>query len=171
MKLDLNTNFSEFSDILLRPAKICLPILEDEKMHWPDKLVKFIESMKDVLSNISEAKALAANQVWRPNLGFPLYNVFVMKFREGIYEFINPLVKGTGKSLKEEEGCLSFPNHRGKLKRRHKNAVVVYHALTEPEKQFVIKFGRLEARAVQHEFDHLRGKTLYHLKPKIVKNA
>ena len=70
------------------------------------------------------------------------------------YTLINPvLVKQKGEQ-EVEEGCLSFPNQFGKVKRPKE---VVVEALDINGKKITIKAKDLLAQALCHEIDHLNG--------------
>lgn len=71
------------------------------------------------------------------------------------FVIINPeILESSGKSVREE-GCLSFPGIYGKIERPEK---VKLKALTMEGKIIETDLEGLEARALQHEFDHLNGK-------------
>jgi peptide deformylase len=67
---------------------------------------------------------------------------------------INPEVKPLGDSETGTEGCLSFPEIFGEIKRPGRAEVTATNAKGE-----TVKFtcGGLLARAIQHELDHLNG--------------
>ncbi|HUD45213.1 MAG TPA: peptide deformylase [Candidatus Baltobacteraceae bacterium] len=67
---------------------------------------------------------------------------------------INPEVKTVGDPEAGTEGCLSFPEIYGEVKRAAKANVIAMNAKGEK-----IEFGcgGLLARAIQHELDHLNG--------------
>lgn len=71
--------------------------------------------------------------------------------------FINPEVSvielGLPK-IKEEEGCLSIPNYRTIVER---DRVVCVEAVNLEGERFKIFGTGLLGRAIQHEFDHLKG--------------
>lgn len=68
---------------------------------------------------------------------------------------INPEITWTSKKEKlDEEGCLSFPNIYGMVKRPEK---IRYKALDENSKPIEGKADGLLARVIQHETDHLNG--------------
>jgi len=70
--------------------------------------------------------------------------------------FINPVLEGTGKQT-SEEGCLSFP---GALARTERFQTIRVSFLDlDGSKQSLEAEGRL-AIAIQHEADHLEGKTI-----------
>lgn len=68
--------------------------------------------------------------------------------------FINPKVVAREGSQYEEEGCLSFPEIREKVKR---SAWVRVQAQDARGQFFEIEGTELLARALQHEIDHLHG--------------
>jgi peptide deformylase len=67
---------------------------------------------------------------------------------------INPEIKLSGETVAGTEGCLSFPEIYGEIKRAGKADVIATNAKGE-----TVKFscGGLLARAIQHELDHLNG--------------
>ncbi len=67
---------------------------------------------------------------------------------------INPQLKISGPSEIMEEGCLSLPELRGKVKRP---AQVQMQALDEHGSSYLIEGEHLAARVMQHENDHLDG--------------
>ena len=70
------------------------------------------------------------------------------------YILINPvIIKEKGEQL-VDEGCLSFPNKFGKVKRPKE---VVVEALNIEGKKVRIKAKDLLAQALSHEIDHLNG--------------
>ena len=72
---------------------------------------------------------------------------------------INPvLVETSGEEVIEEEGCLSCPGISVPIKRKT-NAVVRYFDLDGEE--WIIEGDGLLGRCLQHELDHLDGKTLF----------
>lgn len=68
--------------------------------------------------------------------------------------FINPVILTRQGSQYEEEGCLSFPEIREKIKRA---ATVTVRAQDVKGEFFEVEGDELLARALQHEIDHLHG--------------
>lgn len=67
---------------------------------------------------------------------------------------INPeILKAKGEQV-WEEGCLSFPGKKVKIKRA-KQIIVKYFDLDEDENH--VSFNGLMAQCIQHEIDHLNG--------------
>jgi peptide deformylase len=76
---------------------------------------------------------------------------------------INPEIISTQGRQSEEEGCLSVPGFREKVKRP---SVVTVRALDAKGKEFTMTGEGLLARAFCHETDHLNGRLfLSHLSP------
>ena len=74
---------------------------------------------------------------------------------ENVYALINPvIIKEKGEQI-VDEGCLSFPNQYGKVKRPKS---VVVEALDVNGKKVRIEAQDLLAQALSHEIDHLNGE-------------
>lgn len=67
---------------------------------------------------------------------------------------INPVISARQGSQYEEEGCLSFPEIREKVKRA---STVTVRAQDARGEWFELEGDELLARAFQHEIDHLHG--------------
>ncbi len=67
---------------------------------------------------------------------------------------INPSIKPGGKLETGPEGCLSFPEIFAEITRPEATIVA---ALNEKGQPISFRCGGLLARAIQHEYDHLRG--------------
>jgi peptide deformylase len=67
---------------------------------------------------------------------------------------INPKILSEEGENISEEGCLSFPNITGKVKRA---AQIIVSGLNVNGEKVEIKAGGLPARIIQHEIDHLDG--------------
>ncbi len=101
---------------------------------------------------------LSANQIGRTER---IFVAQIPKSREStsdgkFYAIINPkIIRGSGKKLKTEEGCLSVPGKYGLVERSEK---VVLEGFNVQGKKIKIKAWGLLARVFQHEIDHLDGK-------------
>lgn len=73
------------------------------------------------------------------------------------YVFINPKVELLGDEIPSTEGCLSFPKELFDRKRFSK---VQVQALDDSGAPFLLEAEGLLAVVIQHEFDHLQGKTV-----------
>jgi peptide deformylase len=103
----------------------------------------------------AEGVGLAANQVALP------YRLVIMnldlerKEKETEEVFINPTIVEQKGSVEDDEGCLSFPGLYAKI-RRSKEVIVEAYDLSGQKIRRRAK--GMEARAWQHEIDHLDGK-------------
>ena len=69
--------------------------------------------------------------------------------------FINPtILEETGEEWKYEEGCLSIPGIREDVFRE---PVVKIHYFNEQFNEFTETFDDINARVIQHEYDHIEG--------------
>ncbi len=97
---------------------------------------------------------LAANQVALP------FRLFVVNItgdpeqKEYEWVFINPEITSRKGSEEDEEGCLSFPELFGPVRRSEQ---VVVEAFDLNGREFEMTLKGLAARAIQHENDHLDG--------------
>ena len=85
--------------------------------------------------------------------------------------FINPeILEEEGNPFEYEEGCLSIPSIREKIKRQDTLTLRYFDEQWEERKE---TFSGLKARIIQHEYDHLEGKLfidyLTPLKKKLLK--
>ncbi len=118
-----------------------------------DEIRELVEDMTRVMYE-ERGIGLAANQV-----GMPLRVMVVDIPGESEGEtvslaLINPRFTSTRGSTSEEEGCLSIPGIREKVKRF---AAVTLSATTLEGETIEIEADDLLGRAFQHEIDHLDG--------------
>ncbi|MBP3502423.1 MAG: peptide deformylase [Clostridia bacterium] len=114
-----------------------------------DKIRALVDDMIETMHK-KDGVGLAA-----PQIGI-LKRVVVIDLYDdkGLYVLINPeIVKEKGEQ-EVEEGCLSFPDKFGKVKRP---AEVVVKALDRDGKEYKLKGKGLLAQAISHELDHLEG--------------
>ena len=86
--------------------------------------------------------------------------------------FINPTVHNeTGDSWEFNEGCLSIPGIRGAVERKSMIEISYYDEHWNRKKEH---FSGMQARVIQHEYDHIEGKLfidyLPSIKRKLIKN-
>jgi peptide deformylase len=96
---------------------------------------------------------LAANQVG------VLERVIVVQREEGIVPLINPAITGHDGEEISDEGCLSLPQLYGMVPR---HTSVTVRGKDPSGKSVTISAEGLEARALQHEIDHLDGILFTH---------
>ena len=69
--------------------------------------------------------------------------------------FINPtILSETGDEWKYEEGCLSIPAVREDVSRK---PTIKIHYFDENFNEFTEEFDEINARVIQHEYDHIEG--------------
>ncbi len=92
--------------------------------------------------------------------------------KEGIKKvFINAqIIEETGEPWSYEEGCLSIPHIRGDVERQG-NIVIEYY--DEKFKKHREEYNEVDARVIQHEYDHIEGllftEKLKPLKKRLIK--
>ena len=111
------------------------------------KLATLLDDMKETLEK-AEGVGLAA-----PQVGI-LRRVFIVDTGEKIIEFVNPEIIEKSGEQDGDEGCLSVPRIRGKVKRP---MTVTVRAQTRKGEKFEVTLDELAARCVCHENDHLDG--------------
>jgi peptide deformylase len=86
-------------------------------------------------------------------------NLFVCQDqKEGILICINPKILGSsGHYWSRREGCLSLPKERRDIKRKRK---VIIEYIDRDGNKSILKRESREAKVIQHEMDHLKGKLI-----------
>ena len=90
-----------------------------------------------------------------PQVGI-FYRIVAVKINGQTLTMINPVIKASRGTQEANEACLSFPGLTLKVKRAHSVDVTYMNRQGEWKTE---TFVDLEAREVQHEIDHLDGKT------------
>ena len=91
-----------------------------------------------------------------PQVGVLKRIIVIDLYEEGMqFTLINPVIKKAKGEQIVEEGCLSFPNQFGKVKRPLE---VEVEALDIEGRKVKIKAKELLAQALCHEIDHLNGE-------------
>ena len=115
-----------------------------------DKIKELVQDMLDTM-HVNDGVGLAA-----PQVGILRRVIVIDLYEEGTqFIMINPVIIKTKGEQICDEGCLSFPNQYGKVKRPKELEVV---ALDINGKKFRLKAKDLLAQAIAHEVDHLDGK-------------
>ena len=124
--------------------KKCVPILKES----PKYMNNLINNMIDLLIE-SKGVGLAA-----PQVGVNKRIFIAVLDLERIEVFVNPTVLSCSEEMElDEEGCLSIPGKVGDVL-RHKTVTVKYFTGREIK---TTTFEGLNARIIQHEYDHLNG--------------
>lgn len=114
---------------------------------------KLVEKMAGMMVE-NKGIGLAAPQV---GIGLRIFIISLDGTRENVRAYVNPKVTTNGSLRSNEEGCLSVPGVRTKI-RRYSEATVTATDLDGNE--FTEQAEGLYARALQHESDHLNGVTI-----------
>lgn len=133
--------------------RVAEPITEDY-----EDLEELIENMWDTMYHASGV-GLAAPQIGR---SIRLFVVDTQQLQEegeedkGIKRvFINPeKIEESGEEFSYEEGCLSIPDIRADVDRKETLKLTYYN---EEFEKVTEEFEGMEARVIQHEYDHLEG--------------
>jgi len=133
--------------------KVCKPISEDH-----DGLDELIASMWETMYN-AHGVGLAAPQIGEDIRIFIVDTIQIQEEEEldnGIKKiFINAqIVEESGMAWKYEEGCLSIPDIRGDVSR---SPEIVIEYLDEKFNHHKEKYTNINARVIQHEYDHIEG--------------
>lgn len=114
-----------------------------------DKIKELAQDMMETMHKF-EGVGLAA-----PQVGVLKRLIVIDLYEEGMqFTLINPEIKKAKGEQIVDEGCLSFPNQFGKVKRPKELEV---EALDINGKKVRIKAKDLLAQAISHEIDHLNG--------------
>jgi peptide deformylase len=100
---------------------------------------------------------LAANQV---GVGWRVFSLDVSshpksRVTHGEYVLVNPRIESSSRNEKSREGCMSVPDFTGDVKRASRIAVRGF--LPGTGEEVLVETDAFEARALQHELDHLDG--------------
>lgn len=131
-------------------VKIEDPILRNKSRDVVDFNEKLWTLLDDMFETMYKADGcgLAA-----PQIGL-LRKVIVVDCGKGKIEMINPTILEMHGEIGGIEGCLSVPGKHGHVMRAEKIKVEFYTRYGEKK---VKTYREFEARALQHEIDHLNG--------------
>lgn len=113
-----------------------------------DKIRQILNDMADTMYNTENGGGLAA-----PQVGI-LKRLVVIDMGQGLIKLVNPRIIKKDGIQEVIEGCLSYPNRWGKLKRPAK---VTVQALNEYGKKIILTGTGDLAKCFCHEIDHLDG--------------
>ncbi len=100
---------------------------------------------------------LAANQV---GVGWRMFSLDVSRHPKartthGSFVLVNPVVVSASRNEKAREGCMSVPDFTGDVRRATR--MTVAGAMPGTGEEVTLTTDAFEARALQHEVDHLDG--------------
>ncbi|MEZ0574710.1 peptide deformylase [Halodesulfovibrio aestuarii] len=138
-----------------------------EVLHYPDsRLAEKSKPVEEITKEIKELAAAMTETMYKeegiglaaPQVG-KLHRLVVIdvsgpEVRNELMTLINPVIVSAEGSCDSEEGCLSVPGYRSKIKR---SETVVVKAQDLEGNDVTIEADGLLAICLQHELDHLDG--------------
>lgn len=123
-----------------------------EESEFGPELLAHLSEMKIVLAK-SRGAGLASVQVGDAR------RIILVMVGGSVVEMINPIISKASMLRKSDvEGCLSFPGQISRSIPRARQVTVDYRAPSGEASSITLT--GFEARCVQHEIDHLNGKTI-----------
>ena len=123
---------------------------------FSEDLKKFIENLEETFRSFPGYVGIAAPQVGRfERIMLVDISHKPKHVNHGFLVLINPEVTFYEGSSLGREGCLSVPDFIGKVERAKS---ITLKALNQKGEKLELQISGYEARAVQHEIDHLDGK-------------
>ncbi len=142
-------------DVLLYPDKrltqVSLPVREIS-----EDVRQFVFDLEETFRSFPGCVGIAAPQVGRfERIVLVDISYKPQHVNHGFLVLINPVIISNEGSSIGREGCLSVPDYTGKVERAKS---VTLEALNVKGEKKIFQMSGYEARAVQHEMDHLDGK-------------
>lgn len=97
-----------------------------------------------------------------PQIGLPL-NLFIVDVGpdEEPRALVNPRIESFGENkCYSEEGCLSVPGVKAKLRERYEH-ITISTCQPGSDERTTVELSHRQAIIFQHEYDHLQGKTIF----------
>lgn len=137
---------------------LTMRIFPDPILRAKAKEIKDARAFADIVREMAETMYVSKGiGLAAPQVGISL-RLFVVDVGAGLREFINPqIIYRSRARSRMEEGCLSVPGVNVTVSRPIKIKV---RATDVTGASFTEEFEGLEARAIQHENDHLNGKMI-----------
>ena len=133
-------------EVVKAPAKV-LSTKTREVEVIDETIIELLDDMYDTMVE-HDGVGIAAPQI---NVGL---RVAIVELGEDILEMINPVVLETRGEAEDVEGCLSFPELFGLVKRP---TYVKIEASDREGRIYELEAEDFEARCILHEIDHLDG--------------
>lgn len=160
--------------VLEMKTRKCIPVTNKEESDitelipkvsfpWEPEVVVLYQDLLDTADSMKHnILGLSSNQIWDKETPAPA--MFIVKSFDAAgkitwLEFINPVIKTSGNTVKIAENCLSYPGYT-KRKTRELNVKITFNSINSTEEQTVKLFGKQSMLPIiiQHEYDHLQGK-------------
>lgn len=138
-------------EIITDPEKLAVPCKEVEDGEFIGDVIQ--DLLDTANNNYDKAAGLAANQIG--------YNqrIFIVKISGKFIPIINPeIIKRFGGLVVSREGCLSVPGKVVRVK-RYKRIRLEFNDYRDA-RRIQFNFKGFTAFVIQHELDHLDGKTI-----------
>jgi peptide deformylase len=134
-------------EVVKNPAKVLSQKTKEVEVINED-IIQLLDDLYDTMVE-NDGVGIAAPQI---NVGL---RVAIVELGEDILEMINPVVLETrGEEVEDIEGCLSFPDLFGMVKRP---TYVKIEAADREGRIYELEAEDFEARCILHEIDHLDG--------------
>lgn len=133
-------------EVVKAPAKV-LSTKTKEVEVIDEKIIELLDDMYDTMVE-HDGVGIAAPQI---NVDL---RVAIVELGEDILEMINPVILETRGEAEDVEGCLSFPELFGLVKRP---TYVKIEAADREGRIYELEAEDFEARCILHEIDHLDG--------------
>ena len=137
-------------------------LIESPLLEKPCSRIKGVDEGKNILKKLWNVLSKTPNAVGlaAPQIGIPK-RACVVKSEKGTLELINPVILDQSGIIIFEEGCLSYPG-KSVITERSRNIVVQCDNYNRPlYLDASTNSSFLEVVCVQHEIDHLNGKTMF----------
>lgn len=136
------------------------PVLSNRCAEVDPRDPDVVQLAADLLSTMQVSPGcvgLAANQV---GVGARMFSLDVTRHprartTHGVYVLVNPVIEAASRNERGREGCMSVPDFTGDVRRATRLTVTGSLPLTGELVTLVTD--AFEARALQHEIDHLEG--------------
>lgn len=132
-------------------------------LHNPVETIEQIDqSLIDIINRMrvsmyqATGVGLAANQVGLP-ISLALIDTSIGENESDFFVLINPVITESHGMETDEEGCLSVPGYSLKVPR---NTSLFLKAIDPDGNPIEREYTGFLARVIQHELDHLAGKTI-----------
>ncbi len=133
-------------EVVKAPAKVLSSKTKEVEV-IDEKIIELLDDLYDTMVEY-DGVGIAA-----PQIGVDL-RVAIVELGEDILEMINPVVLETRGEAEDVEGCLSFPDLFGMVKRP---TYVKIEASDREGRIYELEAEDFEARCILHEIDHLDG--------------
>ncbi|WP_413365413.1 peptide deformylase [Lysinibacillus sp. 3P01SB] len=133
-------------EVVKAPAKVLSSKTKEVEV-IDEKIIALLDDLYDTMVEY-DGVGIAA-----PQIGVNL-RVAIVELGEDILEMINPVVLETRGEAEDVEGCLSFPDLFGMVKRP---TYVKIEAADREGRIYELEAEDFEARCILHEIDHLDG--------------